>query len=65
MEISELNQHALRKFRSLFAALPVPDASSLLCKYGGTFVGPAWLRMDAKPVLLLAGLGGWWGKDIF
>jgi hypothetical protein len=65
MEISELNQYPLRRFRPLFAALPVPGASSLPGKYHGTFVGPAWLRMSAKPILLLAGLGGWWGKDIF
>ena len=65
MEIDELNQYSLRKFHALFTSLPVPGASSLPGNYRGTFVGPAWLRMGVKPALLLAGLGGWWGKEIF
>src|SRR5215216_3640774 len=65
MEISELNQYPLREFRTLFAALPVPGASSLPGKYRGAFLGPVWLRAGVKPLLLITGLGGWWGKEIF
>jgi hypothetical protein len=65
MEISELNWYPLRKFRTLFGALPIPEADSLPGKYHGTFVGPAWLRIGVKPALLITGLGGWWGKEIF
>ncbi|HSJ87757.1 MAG TPA: hypothetical protein VK909_11155 [Anaerolineales bacterium] len=65
MEISELNRYPFRKFRPLFTALLVPDASSLPGKYRGAFVGPVWLKLGVKPALWITGLGGWWGKDIF
>lgn len=65
MEISEFNRYPLRKFRTLFGALSIPQANSLPGRYHDTFVGPAWLRIAVKPALLITGLGGWWGKEIF
>jgi hypothetical protein len=32
-------------------------------RFRGEFVGPAWLRRLAGPLLVVTGLGGWWGKD--
>ena len=63
MQISQLNQTPLAKFRDLFAGLNIPDASSIRGKYRASFVGPAWLRTSAAPALSLSGLGGWWGKE--
>jgi hypothetical protein len=63
MQISELNQYPLRKFRDLFASLGVPEAASIRGKYSASFVGPSWLRISAGPALTISGLGGWWGKE--
>ena len=63
MQISQLNQTPLAKFRDLFAGLKIPDASSIRGKYRASFVGPAWLRTSAAPALSLSGLGGWLGKE--
>lgn len=65
MEISELNQYSLRKFRRLFASLAVPETDRLAGKYRGVFVGPRWVRALAAPALTISGLGGWWGKDVY
>lgn len=65
MEISEHNQYSLRGFRRLFASLAVPETESLAGKYRGVFVGPGWVRALASPALIISGLGGWWGKDIY
>ncbi len=65
MEISELNQYSLRKFRQLFASLVVPETNHLSGRYRGVFVGPRWVRALAAPALKISGLGGWWGKDMY
>ena len=65
MQISQLNQHSLRRFRDLFASLAVPEIDSLPGKYRGMFVGPAWVRVIVKPALFITGLGGWWGKELY
>lgn len=64
MEITRLNQYSLRRFRSLFASLVVPEVDALAGKYRGSFVGPVWARALAGPALQITGLGGWWGKDV-
>ena len=63
MQIAELNQMPLGKFRGLFNSLVVPDPESLRGTYRASFVGPAWLRTSANPALAITGLGGWWGKE--
>ena len=63
MEISELNQYPLKKFRELFTSLHIPEATSIRGRYRAAFVGPGWLRTAAGPALVLSGLGGWWGKE--
>lgn len=49
-------------FKPLFTSLPPPTIQSLASVYRGRFTGPAWLRFSVAPSLVLAGLGGWWGK---
>ena len=63
MQISQLNQTPLRRFRDLFASLNIPEADSIRGKYRAAFVGPSWLRTSAGPALTITGLGGWWGKE--
>ena len=63
MNIDELNQYPLRKFRDLFASLSIPAAESIRGTYQAAFVGPGWLRAAAGPALVITGLGGWWGKE--
>ena len=63
MQVAELNKMSLKNFRELFASLGVPDTNSLRGTYHASFVGPAWWRVSANPVLVIAGLGGWWGKE--
>lgn len=58
-----LNQQPLGAFKSIFASLSPPEMHSLQGVYQGEFTGPLWLRKTAGPSLLLAGMGGWWGKE--
>jgi len=65
MQIVELNQYPIRRFRDLFTSLSIPTPASIYGKYRAEFVGPAWLRMSARPALQITGLGGWWGKEFY
>ncbi|MCJ7529619.1 MAG: hypothetical protein MUO64_01145 [Anaerolineales bacterium] len=58
-----LNQQPLRAFKSIFASLSPPEIHSLKGLYQAEFTGPLWLRKAAGPCLVLAGMGGWWGKE--
>lgn len=58
-----LDRLPLTAFKPLFAALEAPPTGALKGVYQGRFTGPAWLRRSAGPALLVAGLGGWWGKE--
>ena len=62
-KIDQLNCLGLFDFRGLFAALEPPGAEDFHGCYRGEFVGPGWLRRLAGPLLVVTGLGGWWGKD--
>jgi hypothetical protein len=62
--IEELNRLSLPAFYRLFASLSPPPADSLRGLFQGVFVGPGWLRPVWGPLLSLAGMGGWWGKEI-
>ena len=59
----ELNQRSLRSFKQLFASLAPPDLLSIQGVHQAEFVGPAWLRRSAGPLLALGGLQNWWGKE--
>jgi hypothetical protein len=61
--IEQLNRLGLFDFRGLFAALQPPQPGVLRGRFRGEFVGPGWLRRLAGPLLVVTGLGGWWGKD--
>ncbi|UCF28789.1 MAG: hypothetical protein JSW42_03640 [Chloroflexota bacterium] len=62
-QIEELNRLSIREFPGYFASLSPPDSDILRGFFKGDFVGPAWLRSLAGPLLLITGLGGWWGKE--
>ena len=62
-QIEQLNQLSLLEFPELFTSLNPPRANSLHGLYQGIFVGPAWMRSLAGPLLAATGLGGWWGKE--
>jgi len=59
----DYNALSLKQLRDLFTSLPVPEAASLTGVYRAAFVGPAWWSASAAPILVLTGLGGWWGKQ--
>jgi hypothetical protein len=61
--VEQLNKLSLFEFPELFASLKPPRADSLRGLYQGIFVGPAWMRSLAGPLLVVTGLGGWWGKE--
>jgi hypothetical protein len=58
-----LNRQPLGAFKSIFASLSPPEMHSLQGVYQAEFTGPLWLRKTAGPCLVLAGMGGWWGKE--
>jgi hypothetical protein len=62
-KVEELNRLPLGQFPEYFASLSPPDSNSLRGFFKGDFVGPAWLRGLAGPLLVITGLGGWWGKE--
>ena len=53
----------LRDFWNLYTSLNLPDIQSLIGRYRGSFIGPSWLRVTARPGLVISGLRGWWGKQ--
>ena len=62
-KIDQLNHLSLFAFRGLFSSLEPPKTSLMQGFFRGMFVGPGWLRRLAVPLLVVTGLGGWWGKD--
>lgn len=60
--MDRLNRMKMKNFRSLFSELTIPEKDTLDGFYKGFFVGPGWLRKMAGPLLVITGLGGWWGK---
>jgi hypothetical protein len=60
--IDELNRLTLRDFPNLFRTLQVPDRMALSGYFRGSILGPTWFQRIARPLLAIAGLGGWWGK---
>jgi len=63
-QIEHLNQLGLFNFPAYFSTLDAPETDSLRGLYRGYFVGPAWFRMLARPLLTITGMGDWRGKVI-
>ena len=63
-QLEQLNQLSLSEFSEYFSSLAAPRIDSLQGLYRGSFVGPAWLRRMAGPLLVITRMGNWLGKDI-
>lgn len=63
VQTEQLNRVSLLDFPGLFAGLEPPRRDTLVGIFRGTFVGPGWVRLMTGPLLMITGLGGWWGKD--
>jgi len=63
-QVEQLNHLSLLDFPEYFSALDAPQASMMKGLYKGSFVGLAWLRALAGPLLVLTRMGKWLGKDI-
>jgi hypothetical protein len=53
----------LQWYRDRFASLAPPARGSLLGRFQGQLVGPAWFRHGAPLLLAVLGMRGWWGKE--
>lgn len=53
---------SIQELKKMFTSLPPPDASMRFGFFRASFVGPAWLRLSARPSLEVSGLPGWQGK---
>lgn len=53
---------SITELKKMFSSLPAPDASVRHGFFRASFVGPAWLRLSARPSLEVSGLPGWQGK---
>lgn len=62
-QLERLNRLSLFEFPEYFSSLAAPRAESLQGLYSGSFVGPAWLRRLAGPLLAITRMGNWLGKD--
>lgn len=60
---ADLRTASLADLRRLFSTLPAPEAALRHGYFRATFIGPAWLRLSARPSLALTGLPGWQGKQ--
>lgn len=53
---------SIQELKKMFSSLPPPDTSMRHGFFRACFVGPAWLRLSARPSLEISGLPGWQGK---
>lgn len=59
---ADLRTASLAELRRRFSSLPPPDAALRHGFFRATFIGPAWIRLSARPSLEVTGLPGWQGK---
>lgn len=59
---AHLEKASLGELKQLFTSLPAPHPAMRQGFFRASFVGPAWLRLSARPSLELSGLPGWQGK---
>lgn len=58
-----LTHASLGELKKLFATLPAPAADQRRGFFRATFIGPAFIRLTARPTLEVTGLPGWQGKQ--
>lgn len=54
--------HRLQTIRRCFADLPLPNRDFCQGVFHARFIGPAWLRLTARPSIAISGMPGWKGK---
>ncbi len=64
MKAETFNHESLSALRARFLSLPPLDRIAPGI-YRAEFIGPAWMCKAAPGILLLGGLGGWWGKEFY
>jgi hypothetical protein len=57
-----LERASLGELKALFRTLPAPDATMRQGFFRAGFIGPAFIRLTARPTLEITGLPGWQGK---
>lgn len=57
-----LTNASLGELKKLFATLPAPTAAQRHGFFRASFIGPAFIRLTARPTLEITGLPGWQGK---
>lgn len=62
-EVDHLNRLSLLDFPDLFVSLSPPSIGSMSGLYRGKLIGPRWSRRLGGILLVITGLGGWWGKE--
>lgn len=53
---------SIGELKALFSTLPQPSRALFRGFFRATFIGPAWIRIAARPSLEVSGLPGWQGK---
>lgn len=53
---------SLGELKALFRTLPAPEPALRRGFFRATFIGPAFIRLTARPTLEITGLPGWQGK---
>lgn len=53
----------LGELKDLFRTLPAPEAALRRGFFRASFIGPAFIRLTARPTLEITGLPGWQGKS--
>lgn len=57
-----LQTASIGELKTLFSSLKPPAAAMRHGFFRAAFIGPAWLRLSARPSLEVSGLPGWQGK---
>lgn len=57
-----LHTASLAELKALFATLPDPAPEQRRGFFRARFIGPAFIRLSARPTLEITGLPGWQGK---
>lgn len=56
------HEASLGELKTLFSSLPAPAPAMRRGFFRATFIGPAFIRLTARPTLEITGLPGWQGK---
>jgi len=58
----DLHHASLSELKAVFRTLPAPAEDARRGFYRAEFIGPAFIRVTARPTLEVTGLPGWQGK---